>query len=94
MCGARVLSNADNWYRPDMLTPAMNLALDTTHTPFGVVVAPLGFRRATLSVTLLPDEPGFVLRHRALLTTSAGKPFSVVVETYTRDVVGDLEPSP
>ena len=92
MCGTRVLSDADNWYRPDVLTPAMNLTLDTTRTPFGVVVAPLGFHRTRLSVTVLPESSGAVLRHRALLTTSAGVPLSVVVETYTRELLGDLEP--
>jgi hypothetical protein len=89
MCGTRVLSEADNWYRPDVLTPEMNAALDKTRTPFGVVVAPLGFRR-----TMLPTGapgPGAVLRHRAVLTTAGGRPFSVVVETYTRQVLSDEE---
>ena len=52
-CGAHVLSIADNWYRPSRLTPEMNRALADTETPFGVVVAPLGFRRRTLSVDVL-----------------------------------------
>jgi hypothetical protein len=90
MCGTRVLSDAENWYRPDVLTPEMNRALETSRTPFGVVVAPLGFHRATLSTAAPPA--GFVLRHRAVLTTSDGRPFSVVVETYTRDSLGDLDP--
>jgi hypothetical protein len=91
MCGTHVLSEADNWYRPDVLTPDMNRALDTTRTPFGVVVAALGFHRETLSVDVMPESSGAVLRHRAVLTTSAGVPFSVVVETYTREVLGDLK---
>ena len=89
MCGTRVLSVADNWYRPDVLTTAMNAALETTRTPFGVIVAPLGFHR-----TLLPAEaagPDAVLRHSAVLTTADGRPFSVVVESYTREVLGDLD---
>jgi hypothetical protein len=52
-CGVRVLSEADNWYLPDRLTPDMNHQLDETETPFGVVVRPLDFRRRTLSVRLL-----------------------------------------
>ncbi|HEY1313989.1 MAG TPA: hypothetical protein VGE92_08930 [Steroidobacteraceae bacterium] len=52
-CGALVLSEADNWYVPDRLTPAMNALLDSTETPFGVVVRPLNFQRHTLSSTLL-----------------------------------------
>ena len=53
MCGAFVLSEADNWYVPGRLTPEMNKLLDTTDTPFGVVVRSLHFQRHTLSATLL-----------------------------------------
>jgi chorismate-pyruvate lyase len=52
-CGDRVLSEADNWYVPSRLTPAMNHALETTDTPFGKTVADLHFRRHTLSADLL-----------------------------------------
>ncbi|HET6805818.1 MAG TPA: hypothetical protein VFH59_10310 [Frateuria sp.] len=52
-CGNRVLSEADNWYLPGRLTTAMNQSLDQTDTPFGKVVAPLHFRRHTLSARLL-----------------------------------------
>jgi chorismate-pyruvate lyase len=52
-CGGRVLSEADNWYLPGRLTAAMNDALDHGDTPFGKVVAPLHFRRRTLSARLL-----------------------------------------
>jgi hypothetical protein len=52
-CGAVVLSEADNWYVPGRLTPAMNTLLDTTDTPFGRVVAALHFQRQTLSARLL-----------------------------------------
>ena len=62
-CGGRVLSEADNWYLPGRLTKAMNQALDHTDTPFGKVVAPLHFRRHTLSAQLLwrPLPPGWEL---------------------------------
>jgi hypothetical protein len=53
MCGAHVLSEADNWYVPGRLTPEMNKLLDTTDSPFGVVVRALHFQRHTLSSTLL-----------------------------------------
>lgn len=52
-CGDRVLSEADNWYLPARLTPAMNETLETTDTSFGRVVKPLDFRRATLATRLL-----------------------------------------
>ena len=53
LCGAMVLSEADNWYVPGRLTPEMNRLLDSTDTPFGKVVQALHFRRHTLSSRLL-----------------------------------------
>jgi hypothetical protein len=53
MCGALVLSEADNWYVPGRLTPEMNKLLETTDNPFGVVVRALHFQRHTLAATLL-----------------------------------------
>ena len=85
VCGAITLSEADNWYLPARLTPEMNLALDHSDRPFGLVVASLNFRRQTLAVTL-PRRGPFVIVHRALLTTTAG-PFSFLVERYTKAAV-------
>jgi hypothetical protein len=58
------------------------------------VVKPLGFHRQTLSAQVLvrPRDrraPAAVIRHEALLETPDGAPFSLVVETYTRDVLGE-----
>ncbi|MCF4129714.1 hypothetical protein [Methylobacterium sp. SyP6R] len=47
-CGDHVLSEADNWYVPARLTPEMNRQLETTDTPFGRAVAPLGTTRQTV----------------------------------------------
>jgi len=52
-CGGQVLSEADNWYVPRLLTPEMNRQLDETDTPFGRVVLSLGFARHTLAADLL-----------------------------------------
>jgi hypothetical protein len=92
VCGSRVLSVADNWYRPRQLTPEMNQALAGANAPFGQVVQPLGFHRQNLEATVLVTErelvtPRTVLRHRALLQTADGTPFSYVVEAYTREVL-------
>jgi chorismate-pyruvate lyase len=107
MCGERVLSEADNWYVPGVLTAQMNEQLDTSDEPFGKVVKPLGFQRRTLSAELLWSPlpagwemsdgsatvpaaplriPPAVLRHRAILYSAAGVPFSAVVETYTNQL--------
>lgn len=66
-CGDLVLSEADNWYVPSLLTPAMNHTLDTTSEPFGKVVKPLGFRRQTQSAQLLwaPLAPGWEMHDGA-----------------------------
>jgi hypothetical protein len=50
-CGTHVLSQADNWYVPSRLTPAMNAALTSSNTPFGLVIRPLHPQRHTLGVT-------------------------------------------
>jgi len=107
MCGERVLSEADNWYVPGVLTAQMNEQLDTSDEPFGKVVKPLGFQRRTLSAELLWSPlpagwemadgsstppasrlriPPALLRHRAILYSAAGVPFSAVVETYTNQL--------
>jgi hypothetical protein len=94
VCGDRVLSNADNWYRPGALTAQMNAELETTDHPFGAVVRALGFHRRTLSAVIMVSAgdrrtPSAVLRHKAVLATPDGRPFSLVVETYTKDVLDD-----
>jgi len=107
-CGERVLSEADNWYVPSRLTADMNHQLDSSETPFGIVVKPLNFRRQTLDARLLwqplPEDwemngslpaipagplvvPHDVLQHRAVLRDEGNHPFSLVVETYTSEVL-------
>ncbi len=96
-CGDKLLSEADNWYVPDRLTPEMNRLLDETDTPFGHAIRDLDFRRETLSAKLLwPPQtsqgyigaPEHILEHRALLRTAAGTPVALVAETYTSGVLG------
>ncbi|MEN5425489.1 hypothetical protein ABE522_03815 [Stenotrophomonas pennii] len=86
-CGQHVLSEADNWYLPSLLTPAMNAVLDGSDEPFGRVVAPLGFQRETLRDEAWWPARGegtgaTVLEIRALLRDSAQRPFSYVIESY------------
>ena len=116
-CGTLVLAEADNWYVPGRLTPAMNHELETTDAPFGVVVRALNFQRHTLSARLLwsplppswemqapgPERaasqkpgvmqvPATVLEHHAVLTLPDGTPFSLLVETYTGNVLAFAAP--
>ncbi|KPF91660.1 hypothetical protein IP81_09800 [Novosphingobium sp. AAP83] len=85
-CGDHVLSVAHNWYVPARLTSDMNRTLETTDTPFGKVVTPLGFRRERLSAQRGRAEEcpkGTVLSHRAVLRLANGSAISLVVECYT-----------
>lgn len=89
-CGGRVLSDAHNWYVPARLTAEMNHVLETTRTPFGRVVMPLGFRRERLAGQRGPAEgcpEDTVLSHRALLRLPGGDPISLVIECYTAAAV-------
>jgi chorismate-pyruvate lyase len=86
-CGGAVLSEADNWYVPGRLTEGMNRTLEGTQTPFGRVVAPLGFKRERMSATrgrASGCPKGTVLSHRARLILPDGRPISLVTECYTR----------
>ena len=68
LCGAVVLSEADNWYVPSRLTSEMNRLLDTTDMPFGRVVQAMHFQRHTLSSKLLwlPLPEGWEMNPSAL----------------------------
>ena len=86
-CGGTVLSDAKNWYVPARLTPAMNTALETTRTPFGTVVRPLGFTRERLESRrgrAAECPAGTVLSHKAVLRLADGRGISFVAECYTR----------
>lgn len=84
--GEDVLSVAWNWYVPARLTPGMNEALATTDTPFGKVVAPLGFRRRPLATLRGRQEAcpaDTITTHRAMLLLPDGRPLAFLVECYT-----------
>lgn len=77
MCGARVLSEADNWYVPARLTDDMNKQLETTDAAFGRVVKPLNFQRHTISAELLwqPLPKGWDMG--AAISPSSNKPLEI-----------------
>ena len=85
-CGSLILSEAHNWYRPGALTLAMNAALATGNTPFGLVAGPLHFTRQPLDsrrgrAASCPART--ILSHRALLRLPDGRPLALVLECYT-----------
>ena len=91
MCGAHVLSDAQNWYVPGRLTAAMNMTLANSDTPFGAVVAPLGIKRRNLAVEMLWRDgmapPPALFRHRALVLGAHSLPIADVIETYQRTAI-------
>lgn len=97
-CGDAVLSEADNWYVPGRLTPAMNAALDGTDAPFGRVVRPLAPSRRNIALRPIADlgsrpvgdTPLFEVD--AVLATGDGVPFCEVAETYLGAVLGPVRP--
>ncbi|WP_349984376.1 hypothetical protein ABRP17_017165 [Stenotrophomonas sp. WHRI 8082] len=98
-CGQRVLSEADNWYVPSLLTAAMNHALDSSDEPFGRVVAPLDFKRQTLHdrefwPPRVDGARATVLEVRALLRDGQRRPFSYVVENYQQEILPRQTPAP
>lgn len=90
-CGAHVLSEADNWYVPSRLTPAMNRSLDETDTPFGSVVRPLGFHRRIMEIVQSGGNDT-VLTVTALLLTAQETPISLVIENYRGLLLADPKP--
>ena len=90
-CGSHVLSQADNWYVPERLTPQMNHTLDTTETSFGTVVKPLNFHRKTLKMEPL-DGHAHLFRVTAVLLTADDVPFSLVIENYSTELLRSGSP--
>ena len=83
-CGQTVLSDARNWYVPARLTPDMNRTLDTTRTPFGKVVAPIGLHRQPLPHGPSPCPAKTIHHETAVLRRNDGTAYSLVSECYTR----------
>lgn len=98
LCGDHILSDAENWYVPDRLTPAMNAMLDHSDTPFGLAVRSLHFTRRTLSSARLWSPasagsgdmavPDHVLRNEGLLMIDGDVPIAHVIENYTAAILG------
>ena len=90
LCGQLVLSEAINVYVASRLSEPMNRTLESTDTPFGRVIAPLGFTRERLASFhgQAADCPaGTVLTQRALLRLSDGRPISALLECYTAAIL-------
>jgi chorismate-pyruvate lyase len=72
-CGARTLSDAENWYVPSRLKPQMNRALETSDTPFGRVVQALEpFRQTFAAVRLWSPLPKGWERDQSPLRSGRG----------------------
>lgn len=86
-CGGVVLSSAQLWYVPALLTPAMRKTLDETDTPFGQAVSTLNFSRERMSESVKADRAcpaRTILVHKAVLRLPNGDGLALVIECYTR----------
>jgi hypothetical protein len=93
-CGTHIVSEADNWYVPSRLTPEMNIALETTDTPFGRAIKDLSPYRLTFEAVVhwtpavKPEGatlafPPELFEHRAVLYRASDQaPISEVDEHY------------
>lgn len=82
ICGDRVLSEADLWFRAELLPGAMVRALAETDAPFGRVVAPLGLRRRLTGSRFGVAGEAVALEHRAVLSLPGGADVAEVLERY------------
>ena len=82
VCGAHVLSEADNWYVPGRLTQEMNRQLEETETPFGKVVTALHPFRRTFEAKLLwsPLPAGWEMGARPKEEAGAPVPPHALIE--------------
>lgn len=89
IAGGRVMSEAENWYARDRLTPAMRDALAGTTTPFGAVIAPLRPIREICEIERFDTGP-HALRVHAVVFDADGQPLAEVIEHYARALLGEL----
>lgn len=87
-CGGHVLSEADNWYVPARLTPAMNAALDGSDIAFGRAVRALRFQRHTIAARWLWSPlPADWDTASAPLPAATGKALAIPPELFEHRAV-------
>lgn len=84
-CGGVLLSEAENWFVPARLTPAMRRALAESDTPFGTVIRPLIPKRENRRVAGPSEATLFV--HEGLVRSAEGVPLAFVRERYQRGLL-------
>ncbi|MFQ6371833.1 hypothetical protein [Shewanella sp. YIC-542] len=87
----KVIAVFDYWYRPDMLTAKMQQALAEQHTALVSIARQADFYRLSLGNTpRWPEQgamPPFVLEHEAVIYRSDSKPFSLIQEHYSQQLL-------
>lgn len=90
--GDMTLSEADNWYLPHRLPPAMREQLENSSVPFGQVVMHLGPQRTDEVRKRVEAKDAanrrFFLHVTALLYTAQGIAIAEVSERYRRELLG------
>lgn len=87
MHGRTILSHADIWYVPGLLSPAINAKLETSDTPFGRLIASLTPSRTLVSCDFVDDGDVFLVV-RALIIGADGAALGEVAERYTFAALG------
>ncbi len=86
ICAERRLSEADLWFRADLLPAAMVTELSETDAPFGRVVRRLGLRRRTLSARICAAGEPYALVHHAVLSDQS-EDIAEVAERYCWNLI-------
>ncbi len=84
MAGGRVLSQAELWYVANRLPAERVEELESSDTPFGRIMQPIGLKRFVLLARICGPEETASLAHRALLSAPTGLPVAEVYEVYPR----------
>ena len=83
LAGGDILSQAELWYVANRLPADRVQKLDTSDTPFGRIMKPLGLKRIVLEARLCAPGEDCALAHRAMLVEPGGLPVAEVHERYS-----------
>jgi chorismate-pyruvate lyase len=89
MAGEKLVSEAELWFVANRLPAERVQRLESSDTPFGRIMRPLGLKRVVLMARICrPGEAGALL-HRALLAAPGGVPVAEVFELYASGLFED-----
>ncbi len=84
LAGDRMLSQAELWYVANRLPADRIQSLETSDTPFGRIMKPLGLKRIVIEARHCAPGDECSLTHRAILVEPRGLPVAEVYERYSK----------